>query len=115
MLVKLCVWAETAGDGDGSVARSTCARNVCMQVGARAVLLQCTSWTSMTANSTHAHDIRMRIMKCIAHVSMFTYHEATTLATLRMEKDNIFNRQTLAIKNCANYKIQNPADSKSGL
>ena len=40
------------GDGDGSVARSTCALNVCMQMGARAVRLQCTSWT---AKSTHAH------------------------------------------------------------
>ena len=48
----------------------------------------------------------MRIKKCIAHVSMFTYHDAVTVAALRMEKDNIFNRQTFAIKNCANYKVQ---------
>ena len=43
------------GGGDGSVARSTCARNVWMQMGTRAVRLQCTSWTSMTVKSTHAH------------------------------------------------------------
>ena len=60
--------------------RSTCALNVCMQMGARAVRLQCTSWTSMTAKSTHAHYVRMRIMKCIA--------------------------QTFAIENCANHKVQ---------
>ena len=60
---------------------SKCALNVCMQIGARAVRLQCTScmemcaravrlqctsWTSMTAKSTHAHYVRMRIMKCVA-------------------------------------------------
>ena len=48
----------------------------------------------------HMHYVHMRIKKCIAHVSMFTYHEATTVAALRMEKENIFNRQTFAIKLC---------------
>ena len=37
-----------------------------MQMVAHAVRLQCTSWTSMTAKSTHAHYVRMRIMKCTA-------------------------------------------------
>ena len=54
------------GDGDGSVARSTRALNVCMQMGARAVRLQCTSWMSITAKSTQVHYVRMHIMKCIA-------------------------------------------------
>ena len=56
----------------------------------------------------------MRIMKCIAHVSIFTYDEATTVAALRMEKDNIFNRQTFAIKIVQMIKCKNPADLKSG-
>ena len=38
---------------------------------------------------------------------MFTYHEATTVAALRMEKYNIFNRQNFAIKivQIIKYKI----------
>ena len=86
---------------------STCALNVCMQMGARAVRLQCTSWTSMTAKSTHTHYE----MDCgCKHV-----HEATTVAALRMEKDNIFNRQTFAIKIVQIIKYKKSCRFKKGL
>ena len=87
-----------------------------MHMGARAVRLQCTAWTSVTAKSTHAHYVRMRITKCIVHVSMFSYHEATTVAALRMENwDNIFNRQTFAIKIVQIIKYKISCRFKKGL